>query len=73
MEVEGRGVFKVGEIGQWVGMAASIVGLILELIAKADYGYVVLTGGSLVWSIATKVKYYRATKESRNAARYRLR
>lgn len=66
-------MFKVGEIGQWVGMAASVAGLVIELVTKADVGYAVLTGGSLFWAIFTKVKYYRATKGERDAARHRLR
>lgn len=48
-----------GELGQWIGMAATIGGLIVEGLTGADIGYVLITAGSLLWSIFTKVKYYR--------------
>jgi len=66
-------VFRWGELGQWVGMAAAVAGLIVEIIGKADVGYAILTGGSLAWAVFTKVKYYRAGKGIRDASRHRLR
>jgi len=66
-------VFRWGELGQWIGMAACLAGLALEIATKADVGYAVLTGGSLAWAVFTKVKYYRAGKGVRDASRHRLR
>lgn len=66
-------MFRIGEIGQWAGMAASIAGLAIEIATKADIGYAVITSGSLLWAIATKVKYYRKRGDGDRAARYRLR
>ena len=66
-------MFRIGEIGQWVGMAACVAGLTVEIVTKADLGYAILTGGSLAWGIFTKVKYYRTGKGIRNASRHRLR
>ena len=66
-------MFKLGEIGQWLGMAASIAGIAIELIEKADYGWLVLTLGSLIWAISTKVKYYRGKKGAPHAYKYRMR
>ncbi len=66
-------MFRWGEIGQWVGMAVTIAGLVIEAITKADYGYIVLTGGSLMWGVFTKVKYYRATKRANDVVNHRLR
>ncbi len=66
-------MFRIGEIGQWVGMAASIAGIIIEGITGADYGYLILTAGSLAWGIFTKVKYYRIVRGGKNASRNRLR
>lgn len=66
-------MFKVGEIGQWVGMAACLAGLVIEITTKADLGYAVLTGGSLAWAVFTKVKYHRTSKGVRDATRHRLR
>lgn len=65
--------FRVGEIGQWAGMAASIAGLVIEIVTKADVGYAIITSGSLLWAIATKVKYYRKRGDGDSAARHRLR
>ena len=66
-------MFRWGEIGQWVGMAAAVAGLVIEIVGKADVGYAILTGGSLAWAVFTKVKYYRAGKGVRDASRHRLR
>lgn len=64
---------QLGEVGQWAGMAASIAGLVIEIVTRADVGYIILTIGSLAWGIGTKVKYYRRAKGERGAAYYRLR
>lgn len=63
-----RAAFKVGEVGQWAGMLASLSGLVVELTMRADIGYVMLTIGSLVWAAATKIKYYRARGGTRRAS-----
>lgn len=52
-------MFRIGELGQWVGMATSIAGLVIEIALGADIGFVLITVGSLAWASATKVKYYR--------------
>ena len=57
-------MFKLGEVGQWAGMAASLGGLIVEAITGADIGFVLITAGSLAWAIATKIKYYRGKKRT---------
>lgn len=72
-ENEGRGLFRVGEVGQWVGMAASVAGLVVEIATGADIGYAVLTCGSLVWAVGTKVKYYRGRKGVPRGSRSRVR
>lgn len=71
-EVEGR-VRKWGELGQWIGMAAAIAGLVIEIVLRADFGYALLTGGSLAWGIFTKVKYYGCRREENGASHNRLR
>ena len=68
-----KGSFRWGEIGQWAGLAASVAGLIVEAITGADYGYIILTAGSLAWGVFTKIKYYRIIKGARNGCRDRLR
>lgn len=66
-------MFRWGELGQWIGMAASVAGLVVEIVLRADLGFALITGGSLAWSIFTKVKYYRRVKGERDATRHRLR
>lgn len=66
-------MFRVGEIGQWVGMACSLTGLVLEAVLGADIGFVLITAGSLSWAIFTKVKYYRGKARYHDATDYRLR
>lgn len=66
-------MFRWGEIGQWIGMVASIAGLIVEAVTGADYGYIMLTAGSLAWGIFTKIKYYRIIRGGRYGSRDRLR
>jgi hypothetical protein len=65
-------MFRFGEIGQWLGMAVSISGLTIEIIAKADIGWALLTFGSLVWAIGTKVKYHRGRKGVPRAPGHRV-
>ena len=64
-------MFRIGEIGQWAGMAASLGGFIVEAATGADIGFVLITAGSLIWAIATKVKYYRGRKGETHGARSR--
>lgn len=66
-------MFRIGESGQWVGMAASIAGLALEAATGADIGYVLITCGALVWAIATKVKYYRRKMGGQHDMRFPFR
>lgn len=73
MRKEERDVFRWGELGQWIGMAASVAGLVVEIVLRADLGYALVTGGSLVWAIFTKVKYWRKRKDEDRAADHRLR
>lgn len=66
-------MFRIGEIGQWAGMLLCLAGLAVEIATRADVGYAVLTFGSLVWAIFTKVKYYRRKARFHDATRHRLR
>jgi len=52
-----------GNIGQWCGLIVCVVGVIVELITHADYGYVILSSSSLIWGCATKIKYYTSLKK----------
>lgn len=66
-------MFRLGEIGQWIGMVATVGGLIVEAITGAGYGFVILTAGSLTWAIFTKVKYYRRKARLFDATTHRIR
>lgn len=52
--------FTTGSIGQWVGLFFLAAGLGIEIAFKADIGYICLTGGSLIFSVATKFKYHKS-------------
>ena len=66
-------MFRFGEIGQWVGMAACVAGLAVEAVTGADVGFILITAGSLAWAVFTKVKYYRRKGVDNGATHYRLR
>lgn len=49
----------IGIIGQWLTVVTVSAGIIIELVTRAHWGFCVITAGSLVGLVATKVKYYR--------------
>jgi hypothetical protein len=63
-------MFRIGEIGQWIGMAASVAGLAVEMVYGADLGFVLITAGALAWAVATKVKYYRRKMGGQHVKRF---
>jgi len=63
-------VLRIGEIGQWLGMAASIGGFIVEIATGADIGFVLITAGSLAWAVATKLKYHRRKMGGQHGQRF---
>lgn len=48
-------VMVSGLLGQWVGIACIITGIVYEVRTKAHWGYVLVTGGSLIFAVATKL------------------
>lgn len=56
MKKENKYLELSGIIGQWVGMAIIICGILAEISLGAHLGFVLITGGSLVWAIATKFR-----------------
>ena len=48
-----------GMVGQWLGMLAVIGGIIYEVHTGAHIGWVILTSGSLVYAISTKIVHRR--------------
>lgn len=49
----------VGIVGQWLAVLMVSVGLIVEVATGANLGFVIITAGSLIFAIATKIKYRR--------------
>ena len=47
---------KKWDYGQWISGFAVITGIIIEIIYKADIGFIFITGGALAWGIFTKLK-----------------
>lgn len=48
--------------GQWVAAFVSGIGIGIEIVMKADVGYVTITAGALIFAFATKLKYYRSLR-----------
>lgn len=44
-----------GLVGQWVGMIAVVIGIVIEIQLGAHLGFVLITAGALVYAIATKL------------------
>ena len=49
---------------QAIGVFVMIFGLICEILTGADWGWIIFTSGSLYFTIATKLKYYRKKRRS---------
>jgi len=47
---------------QLTGVLIMILGLIYEVFKGAHWGWLIFTTGSLYFTLATKIKYYRKTK-----------
>ena len=44
-----------GMLGQWVGAIAVVIGIAYEKKYKAHWGFVLITAGSLIYAISTKL------------------
>jgi len=54
----------VGMIGQWCGLLSVIAGCGIEFKYHADVGFVLITLGSLLFAVGTKLHHY-TKKEDR--------
>ena len=52
----------LGNIGQWVGLLALLTGIIIEIQYEAHVGFITITCGSLIFTLATKAKHERKVK-----------
>ncbi len=48
----------IGSAGQWIAALFCSWGIGIELCMHADMGYVLITLGSFLFAVSTKVKYY---------------
>jgi len=50
---------KILTNGQNLGVVIMIVGLIYEAIFHAHIGWLIFSSGTLIFTVATKIKYYK--------------
>lgn len=55
-------ISTIGVAGQWVAAFVSGIGIGIELILRADIGYITITAGALIFAFATKLKYYKVMR-----------
>jgi len=49
----------IGIIGQWLAVFVVTGGIGIEVAYGAHIGFVLITAGGLILTLATKIKYYR--------------
>jgi hypothetical protein len=59
MRIDMKTLFFIGSLGQWIGGIVSAFGIGYEWASGADLGYVLITAGSVLFAIFTKVKYWK--------------
>lgn len=62
-QAQGQRTFRVGEIGQWLGMLFLIVGIVLMVIDNSAAGETIIAISALAYAVFTKVKYYTGKAE----------
>lgn len=50
----------IGSLGQWLGGLVSAFGIGFEIASGAHFGYVLITTGSVLFAVFTKLRYYRS-------------
>lgn len=50
------GIFIIGIIGQWIAAVVAGFGIAIEIVYKADLGFLAITIGSVIFGVATKLK-----------------
>jgi len=48
--------YILGVIGQWVSLFALSVGIGIEIKYEADFGFMAITVGAILFAVATKIK-----------------
>ncbi len=52
----------IGDIGQWTGLLAIIIGIVIQITTRANVGDTIISVSSLIYASATKIKYYGAKR-----------
>ncbi|MDD4893303.1 MAG: hypothetical protein PHH73_04810 [Candidatus Rickettsiella isopodorum] len=53
----------LGNCGQWISLILALAGIIFMLLNAIDLGTVGVSISSMLWGIATKIKYFRVIKK----------
>jgi len=48
----------IGDIGQWLGVILLSVGVGYEIVYHAEFGLIVITVGSFIFTVFTKIKHH---------------
>jgi len=57
---------RIGNLGQWLGLIALVVAIVIMLARHTDIGSVIVAVSSLLFAVATKIKYYSARRKQRS-------
>jgi len=44
-------------IAQWISILTVLAGICIKVVGNSDFGWVLIAGGTVVLSVATKLKY----------------
>lgn len=50
---------KIGNFGQWVAAFFLLGGILVEISYRAHAGFILITLGSAMFAIFTKIKYFK--------------
>jgi len=50
---------RLGEYIQIIGSILVLSGIVIEIICKADLGFLAITTGSFIWAVGVKISHYR--------------
>lgn len=72
MSKKGEILHTIGDIGQWLALLFTIIGISHMLIFRVDIASILITAGAIILTIATKAKYYgKKLKDEEDAAKRR--
>ena len=48
----------IGNIGQWCGLSMCTLGVVLLIVTQSQIANILISSASVIWGVATKIKYY---------------